>query len=161
QQFTPSVVSLQIVRTGPYKTLKEVEHAYDLTIPEWQYQDDRYQLPGHILRLPRWRLKPTLIVRYDSTRSRTENLVFSVSADTQAIPTGPAGEAVQSLSFSSSELTAPVDPGGAMPIGDVRYGSYFTRDRGAASLEYLICVARARLLSRARTVFVDFEVPFA
>jgi hypothetical protein len=61
--------------------------------------------------------------------------------------------------MSSSEVTSAIDPGGAVPLaGTAR--SYFATDRGAQSLEYLIAVARANLLARARAVTVAFDIPF-
>lgn len=47
-----------------------------------------------------------------------------------------------------------------VPIGDVARRSYFPTERGRWSLEYLICVARAHLLQRARAVKVAWDCPF-
>ena len=60
--------------------------------------------------------------------------------------------------MKSSEIASPIDPDGALPIGDVRQSVYFALERGQQSIEYLICVARAQLLSRARAVNVEFEI---
>ncbi len=43
------------------------------------------------------------------------------------------------------------------PIGDVSRRSYFPQDRGIQSLEYLLMVARARLIYRARCIKVSFD----
>ena len=50
-------------------------------------------------------------------------------------------------------------PVGGVP-GNVTRSAYFPTDRGLESLEYLICVARARLLYRARAVKVVFNCTF-
>lgn len=51
-----------------------------------------------------------------------------------------------------------------IPIGgtteNVTARSYFTKDRGHWSVEYLICKARARLRLRSRCVKVSWEAPF-
>jgi hypothetical protein len=50
-------------------------------------------------------------------------------------------------------------PAGGTP-GHVNRRSYFPTDRGLQSLEYLISVARAHMLMRARAVRITFECPF-
>lgn len=47
-----------------------------------------------------------------------------------------------------------------IPIGDFGRRQFFATDRGTQSIEYLICLARARLLARARAVSVSVSVPF-
>lgn len=101
-----------------------------------------------------------LKVDYDVSRSRNESLSFVLSADVQPMLTDPGDEEVINLTMSSSELINPVDPSGLLPIRDQRAASYFSTDRGAQSIEYLLTLARARLLARARCVFVDVEIPF-
>lgn len=117
------------------------------------------QIPEQILALPMQVVHGGLAVGYDVSRRKSETVRFSLVADTQAIITDPGDDAVLSLSFSSSELVSPIDPGGAMPIGKPCRRAYFSQDRGAQSLEYLIALARARLIASARCVDVSFVVP--
>lgn len=44
-----------------------------------------------------------------------------------------------------------------VPIGDVSRSAYFPTDRGVRSVEYLLSVARAHLLARARVVEITFD----
>jgi hypothetical protein len=71
----------------------------------------------------------------------------------------PAANAVEqeTISLSSALVDQPIDPEGALPIRDVRLNSYFRTDRGAYSFEFLLLIARAKLLARARTVKIKFR----
>lgn len=113
-----------------------------------------------ILRVVRWRIRPAMRVRYNVSRKYTENLSIEITADVQDILTDAGGEDVLDLKMSSSEVASPIDPAGALPIGDVRRRTYFSQTRGAQSIEYLITLMRARLLVRARTVYVTFPISF-
>lgn len=110
---------------------------------------------------PVWTMKPTLFVDYEASRQKSEKVTFTLEADVQAVVTEPGDEEVMMLTLASQDIDAPIDAGDALPIGDVRRRAYFTTDRGKQSVENLIALARARLLGRARTVEVSFDVPFA
>lgn len=47
-----------------------------------------------------------------------------------------------------------------LPIGDFGRRQYFTTDRGKQSVEYLIALARARIMARSRAVTIEAEIPF-
>lgn len=117
-------------------------------------------------KFPIWTLKPSLVARYDVSRQRVERVTFTLEADTQAILTEPGDEEIIRISLASDDVGNPVDPAdtdnpdGTLPIGDVRRRAYLPTERGRRSLEYLIAVARAELLSRARAVNVSFAIPF-
>jgi len=113
---------------------------------------------NEILQVPLWTLSCDLQLSYSASRSRTEVLTFMLEADVQSIVTEPDGDDAIALNMKSSEIVSPIDPEGALPIGDVRRSIYFALERGQQSIEYLICVARAQLLSRARAVNVEFEI---
>jgi hypothetical protein len=87
-------------------------------------------------------------------------LTFTLNADVQDILTLPDDGETLKLTMSSSELNGPVDPGGAIPLRSQLARSYFPTARGRKSVEYLIAIARAHLLARARCVNIDFEVQF-
>ncbi len=132
--------------------------------PEW-YVDIRDPLFGNAYSkqviIPRWRMRPTMIVRYNVSRSYTEVLSMSIEADVQALLTDPGEDEFLQLTMSSAEVASPIDALGALPIGDVRRRTYFAQDRGARSIEYLIAVMRAHLLTRSRAVSVEFGISFA
>lgn len=113
-----------------------------------------------LLVMPNWNMAPQLVVQYDTNRAKSERLTFTLEADVQPVLTEPGEEDFLQVAMSSSEISTAIDLDGGTPIGDVRNRVFFTTDRGAESIEYLIAVARARLLARARTVDVEFEISF-
>src|SRR5262249_10861028 len=100
----------------------------------------------------------TLIVRYEASRARKEQVRFTLNAATQAIITQPGEDEVLVLSLSGNDVGN--DVLGELPIGSARRRSYISTARGLQSLEYLICLARAHLLLRSRAVEVTFECAF-
>lgn len=98
------------------------------------------------------------VASYTADRERTEQLTFSLEADVQPTMVDPEGSDVEVLEVSSSFVDKPVDPGGLLPIGDLRRNCYFPTDRGQMSLQHLILICRAKLRFRARAVIVTFQV---
>lgn len=111
------------------------------------------------LRLPLWQVSHQLSVAYDAGRERKERIRFTLSAAVQPIVTLPGEEEVVTLNPSGTDVGVPLVTGG-VPIGDPGRNSYVTTDRGLRSLEYLISLARTRLLMAARAVDVTFECRF-
>lgn len=128
-------------------------------LPFESFQFDSGFQPHGGLVFPLWYMKPTLQLSYDVSRRKGEVLSFEMEADVQSVVTDPGDEEVVRLKLSSSEVAEPIDYGGAKPIDDQRARSYFTTTRGKQSIEYLLMLARAHLLSRARCVFIDLEIP--
>lgn len=126
-----------------------------------------FALQGLSLSVPVWTLKPTFVAVADQDRSFIETVAFTLGADTQAIATDPGGDDALLLTLSSDGVDAPVDaadsdhPDGTLPIGDARRRTYLQTDRGHRSVEYLIALARTRILIRARAAEVTFETSFA
>ncbi|WP_027521765.1 hypothetical protein [Bradyrhizobium sp. Ec3.3] len=118
------------------------------------------RFPGRYLRVAKQVWKGTLTAAYDASRDKSETLTFSISADVQKVLTEPDDGGVLNLSFQSSDIASPIDPGGALPIGSVVKRDFFTRDRGTPSIEFLIALGRSRLIAAARCVRVSFEVSF-
>lgn len=100
-------------------------------------------------------------LRYEAARDRTETVRFALVADIQPLVTDPGTASGETISLRSQAVAQAVDPGGALPIGDLRRNSYFQTDRGTASYEFLVLLARAKLLARARAVKISFEMNFA
>lgn len=121
---------------------------------------------GTVGQFPVWSLKPEFVLHYECSRQRSETVVFDLEADVQALLTEPGDEELLTLAVSSQDVEKPVDPAttaepdGAVPIGDVRRRSYFQTDRGQDSIGFLLALARARLMFRARAAEVSFEVDF-
>lgn len=146
---------------------------HDVIVPSWATAQTvlSNNFPARILGIPRWRIKPTLVLGYEADRKKSEKISFSLEADVQAVLTEPGDEETLLLTFASSEIASPVDPVEgvssdedvapfALPLGSVSNRSYFTTPRGTQSVEYLIALARSRLLARSRCVSVAFEIPF-
>ncbi|MEK9752503.1 MAG: hypothetical protein VW338_04730 [Rhodospirillaceae bacterium] len=118
---------------------------------------------GTTAHFPKWRFGADFRVAYDVTRSKSEKLVFTLEADVQALRAEPGEDEVIEITVASSDVAAAIDPAdtanpdGALPIGDPSARAYFTTERGRDSLAYLIALARAELLRRARAVEITFE----
>lgn len=140
---------------------KSVTVKYD-TVPETGI-DTATAVPFQI-KFPLWRFLPFFPVTYEASRSRSEKLLFRLSADVQALMLDESDTETVKLSFSSSTVTDLIDGEGSnatMPIGDLARRQYLTTPRGQQSIEYLIAVARTQLLARARTVEIECGIRFA
>jgi len=114
---------------------------------------------------PLWYLDVTFNADYDVSRSRSEVITFTMTADVQPLVVDSGDDTTLDVSIYSQEVGSLVDgspgtEGLAVPIGDVRRPSYFLTDRGKRSLEYLIVLARARMLARARAVALSRDITF-
>lgn len=102
-----------------------------------------------------------LSLGYEGGRKRTDTVIFDLVADTQSIVTEPDDADAVTLKITGNDVGLPlVAEGNAIPIGDVQRRSYFTQDRGRQSLQYLIQLARANIINRARAVKITFECSF-
>jgi hypothetical protein len=72
----------------------------------------------------------------------------------------PAESDRQELSLTSEYVDKGVEPDGSTPIGSAAYRSYFQTERGNASVEYLLLLARAKLRARVRTVDITLGLPW-
>jgi hypothetical protein len=110
-------------------------------------------------------IKPTMIVEYDVARSYTEIVTFTMEAGVQSVVTDPGDQEVIRLSFSSNDVSEPVDPADTdydgIPIVDVRRRSYMLTERGHNTMKFLVARARKELIERARCVDIPFECAYA
>jgi len=90
-------------------------------------------------------------------RGRSETVSFTLDADVQSIITDPGQDEEATVTLNSAAITQGIDPGGATPISDLRSPIYFKSDRGVQSVEYLLMLAAAKLLARARCVIIRFS----
>jgi hypothetical protein len=100
-------------------------------------------------------------VQCDAARKRTEEVTFTMTADVQSILTDPGAAEEEVISLTTSLIDQPVDPDGALPIGNPARNSYFVTDRGQQSVQFLMLLAATRLLRRSRAVTVKFRTPWA
>lgn len=103
-----------------------------------------------------WEFKPEFPIDYDVSRRYIETMSFSLEADVQPLMVDPGEDSELIIDVTSRA----VGEGNSPPIGDLRRNSYFKTDRGLQSFEYLLMLARAKLLARARTVNVQVGIPF-
>lgn len=105
-----------------------------------------------------WTVATTLSVAYAADRKRSERVLFTMTSDFQNILTEVEdGANRETLTLNAEDIGALI--GEEVPIGDPSRRSFFPTERGTAALEYLINVARTRLLFRARAVHVSWECP--
>lgn len=104
-----------------------------------------------------WAMVGMLEATYDAKRDRVELVDFAMEAAVQEVSTA-SEDAIIDVSLTSGEVDQPIDAGSAIPIGDLRRDSYMLTDRGKQTLTYLMCMARARLMSRARCARVTSGV---
>jgi hypothetical protein len=107
-----------------------------------------------------WEFRPSFPIDYSASRQRIERVSFELVGDVQRVFTDAAAEDEEILiMLASRKVSDPID--GVPPLGDLRRASYIKTDRGRRSLDYLVALARARLLARARAVEVSATLPFA
>jgi hypothetical protein len=98
-------------------------------------------------------------VHYDANRKRSETVRFILEANVQSILTEPGSAEEQSINLSSTYIADPVDDG-SIPLHNLGSNTYFLTDRGVKSFEYLLLLARTKLLQRARAVIISITVQF-
>lgn len=124
---------------------------------------DEKAIPMHVsysqILVAGWLIHTKLVLQYDAGDKRNETAAFIMSADLQSIVTLPdPNDVVETLELSGSDVGLDID--GDIPIGDTSRNGYFPTDRGQWSVEYLLSVARAHLLHRARAVSVTWDCSF-
>lgn len=112
---------------------------------------------------PLWEFSINFQVDYEGTRKRSDILTFDLEADVQSILTEPHDQAVLNLTPKSNDLATDhnftgLSGQGEIPIVDPGRRAYFITDRGRQSIDYLVALARSRLLIRARAVELSFNV---
>ena len=106
-----------------------------------------------------WEFLPVLRLGYAASRQRIERIRFDLVGDVQPVVTDAGDQDEIIVSAASRKVSEPLVEGAAPPIGDVRRASYVRTDRGLRSLHYLIALARAKLLARARAVEIRVTAP--
>jgi hypothetical protein len=117
------------------------------------------------LLVPLWHVRANLSLGYSADRRRSERVRFTLNSNVQPIITLPSEEESPIITINGADVGESIpdigfSPASSIPIGDPLRRSYFPTDRGLQSLEYLISLARARLLLGARVVQVTFACTF-
>lgn len=141
---------------------------------------DFFRTTAIITDLPITSLRPQMSVQYDVKRGFTERIRINLVADVQAMLTEPGDEEIIMLDFSgdadvivdhtnspgsgsagtgTGHGASSGDPPELAPIRDPRARRYFSTLRGRESVRFLLTVARAHLMARARAISISFEVP--
>jgi hypothetical protein len=106
-----------------------------------------------------WEFRPRFMLDYAVARQRFERISFELVGDVQRVFSDVGEDEEIILSLASRKVSDTID--GAVPLGNLARRSYLNTNRGRQSLDYLIALARSRLLARARAVEIEVTVPFA
>ena len=109
--------------------------------------------------IPLWLLNTGLSLRYNASRGRGERVRFTLKTNTQPIVTDAGEEETAILSLSSVDVGLPLVDA-TVPIENVARRSYLKTARGLRSLEYLIALARNKLIMNSRAVQTKFTCTF-
>jgi hypothetical protein len=105
-------------------------------------------------------------VHFEAARERSETVTATIEADVQPLIVDPGAAEEETIDLASEFVGEPVDGNTGspsdmtIPIGDLRRNTYYKSDRGAQSFEYLLLLARAKLVARARSVIIKFVTPW-
>jgi hypothetical protein len=106
-----------------------------------------------------WEFRPRLTLDYAVSRQRFERVSFELTGDVQRVFADAGEDEEIILSLASRRVSETID--GSVPLGSLARPSYINTDRGRQSLDYLVALARSRLLARARAVEIECTVPYA
>ncbi len=108
-----------------------------------------------------------LTLGYEAERKRKDVIQFVLVADSQPIVTMPDDDEVLDLSVAGNDVgmvvldpDAPPSPRPDPPIGSPLRRAYFAGDRGMQSIQYIVQLARARIIARSRAVTVKWKCKF-
>lgn len=104
--------------------------------------------------------KVRMVLQYRADRRRNETVRAVMSADVQRMLSDSSDADHETVELTSDYVSQGVDEGGQVPIGDLRRRTYFQTDRGAASFQYLLLAARAKMRFRSRAVDIAFGTDF-
>lgn len=102
--------------------------------------------------------KPTLRISCDQLREYRELLTITLRTSVQSIVTEPGEEDRIVMEINGNKVSDLI--GDEVPIGDTRRRKFFATERGIKGIKYLLCVARAQMAIKARSVHIEVDVPF-
>lgn len=102
---------------------------------------------------------PQLSMEYLRNVQYAQVVTFTLSADMQLIMTDDDADETIALTLSAN-AASDVTFDNSTPLGDPAARDYIHSTRGQLSVEYLIMVARANLLAKARAVQITYQTTF-
>lgn len=100
------------------------------------------------------------LIGYNIERQYAEKVVFDLVGDVQSMAIDIDGSRVIKVEARSAADVAPA-PGEPIPIQDFSQNKFFQTARGHEAVQYLLCVARAKLLATCRCVDIEAQMPFS
>lgn len=114
----------------------------------------------NILYVPKWRIRTSMVLRYDAGQDRTEHLKFTLNSNLQPVVTDPdVAAASETITLNGSDVGIALEDD-TIPIGDTARRAYFPIDRGQISVQYCLMVAAGHALFAARGSRAVWECPF-
>lgn len=107
-----------------------------------------------------WEFRPQFPITYQTSRKRAELVSFTVEADVQPLVTDAGEDEAELITLSARGDSSGSGGGNAIAV-EPKSPSFMVTDDGMSSFEYLVMLARAKLLARARAVSIEFSVPFS
>lgn len=98
-----------------------------------------------------------LEVNYARATDMGQTITFTLLASQQAIATLPGDDEAIAINLSANPVSDPTEDQ-SIPLYDPRARDYAHTPRGLQSIEYLLLVARATLLAKARAVQTTFQM---
>lgn len=108
-----------------------------------------------------WEFRPSFPLEYQVSRKRVENISFTVEADVQALVTDAGEDEAEIITLSTKGDNTGGNQGNTSPAVEPSSSTFIKSDRGVTAFEYLLMLARARLLARARAASLRMSIPFS
>lgn len=102
---------------------------------------------------------PELTVTYVAGRELGQVVSFTLHSAQQAIVTLPGEDESMVVTINANKVSDPTEDG-SIPLVDIKRRNYTHTTRGIKSIEHLLLVARAHLISRSRAVEISFKMGF-
>lgn len=102
---------------------------------------------------------PVLTAQYTASREFAQIITFTLRSDQQSLATEADDDEAMVISLTANKVSDPTS-NGSIPIGTVMSRDYAHTPRGLKTIEHLLLVARANLISRSRAVKLTFQTTF-
>ena len=102
---------------------------------------------------------PELVLQYTRGVQYAQVVTFTLSADMQELMTDDDADETIALTLSANPVSD-ITFDDSIPLGALTGRDYVHSARGRQSVEYLIMVARANLLAKARAITITYQTTF-
>lgn len=99
---------------------------------------------------------PNMVLDWSASREFVETVSITLRTSQQALATLADDEEVSVIKLTANKVTD-LDENDNIPLGSSLKRSFVDTDRGKQAIEHLICVARANLVARSRSVLTQFQ----